>query len=624
MTGATTRTVAAPTTELDFTGLTAGTAYTFTVTATNATGTSPASAPSEPVTPVFTVPGAPAGLTVTPGDGQLDVSWSAPDDDGGSAVTGYTVTATPATGAPTTVEVADSGAGLPTSAAVTGLANGTAYDVTVVATNAEGSGPAADPIAATPRTVPGAPTTVTATAGQEQATVSWTAPADDGGSPVTSYTVTADPSGATVTVTAPTTTATVTGLAGGVATTFTVTASNAAGTGAASDPSSPVTPSAPPAADPEPAPAPAPRRPAPAPAPAPATEPLLEPAPVTDGGTASGEVTAGETLTTDVDGTGATAEAPVQTAVTAPTDGTVTISTGPVSGSAPSGWSWFDQQVSISAPPGTADAPLVLSFRFDSSLDAGGAVVFRDGVPVAECPGSAVARPDPCVTGRRTAGDDTVITVLSSHASEWNVGRPTTACPTERVPAAGFADVEGGVHGPSIDCMVWWDVAHGVTTTRFDPTGNVTRGQMAAFVARSIRAAGAELPKGTDRFTDDDGTIFEDDIDALAAAGVVAGIGANRYAPDRVVTRGEMATFLVRAHEVVTGQALVGTSDPFTDDDGAVHEDSIDAAYDAGLVRGTAPGTYTPTRAVRRAEMATFLSRLLDGWVVVDAARTPV
>ena len=280
--------------------------------------------------------------------------------------------------------------------------------------------------------------------------------------------------------------------------------------------------------------------------------------------------------------------------------------------------------MSITAPTGTATNPLVLEFRFDASLDAAGAVVFRDGVPVAECAGSTVARPDPCVTRRRTVGDDTVITVLSSHASEWNVGRPTTACPAERVPADGFTDVADGVHAPAIACMAWWDVAHGVTATRFDPTGEVTRGQMAAFIARSIRAAGVDLPAGRDRFTDDDGSTFEDDIDALAAAGIVAGVGAGRYAPGRIVTRGEMATFLVRAHEYATGEQLASSGDPFTDDDGGVHEDSINAAYAAGLVRGTGVSTYAPTRAVLRAEMATFLSRLLDGWVATDVARTPV
>ena len=84
-------------------------------------------------------------------------------------------------------------------------------------------------------TAPGAPTNVSATAGDTTATVSWTAPSD-GGSQITSYTVTASPGPATAVVngTPPATTATVTGLTNGTAYTCSVTASNALGTGAAS------------------------------------------------------------------------------------------------------------------------------------------------------------------------------------------------------------------------------------------------------------------------------------------------------------------------------------------------------------------------------------------------------
>jgi len=92
-------------------------------------------------------------------------------------------------------------------------------------------------------TTPGAPTGVAAGGGDTQATVSWTAPADDGGSTITGYTVTSSPGALTATWTSGPLQATVTGLTNGTSYTFTVTATNAVGTGPASSPSNAVTPS---------------------------------------------------------------------------------------------------------------------------------------------------------------------------------------------------------------------------------------------------------------------------------------------------------------------------------------------------------------------------------------------
>ena len=221
------------TTTCTVTGLTNGTPYTFTVTATNAAGSGSASAASAAATPA-TVPGAPTGVTASSnGNTQSLVSWSVPSSSGGTPITGYTVTSSP--GAQTCSTST-------TSCVVAGLTNGTAYTFTVTATNAAGTGPASAPsAAATPATVPGAPTAVTATSyANTQSVVSWTAPASNGGSAISNYTVTSSPG--SLTCTTSTTSCTVTGLTNGTSYTFTVTATNTAGTGAASSPSAAATP----------------------------------------------------------------------------------------------------------------------------------------------------------------------------------------------------------------------------------------------------------------------------------------------------------------------------------------------------------------------------------------------
>ncbi len=222
-------------TSVAVTGLTDGTAVHVHRDGTNSVGTGPASAPSSPVTPAAapTVPGAPTAVSGTPGNTEAIVSWTAPANDGGSAITGYTVTASPGGAIATTAGA--------TSAAVTNLSNGISYTFTVTATNSVGTGAPSDPSASVipDPTVPDAPTGANAVAGDGQATVSWTDP-DNGGSAITGYTVTTFPGGATTP--ASDTPVLVTGLTDGTSYTFTVIATNGVGTSAASAPSSPVTP----------------------------------------------------------------------------------------------------------------------------------------------------------------------------------------------------------------------------------------------------------------------------------------------------------------------------------------------------------------------------------------------
>ena len=118
--------------DITVTGLTNGTAYTFTVTATNAIGTSLPSAASNSVVPA-TIPDAPTIGTAVAGNAQATVPFTAPSSNGGSDITSYTATSSPEG---ITGTISQSGSG---DITVTGLTNGTSYTFTVTATNAIGT-----------------------------------------------------------------------------------------------------------------------------------------------------------------------------------------------------------------------------------------------------------------------------------------------------------------------------------------------------------------------------------------------------------------------------------------------------------------------------------------------------
>ncbi|MDG0792381.1 X2-like carbohydrate binding domain-containing protein [Cohnella ginsengisoli] len=223
----------------------------------------PTPSPVEPTPSPVTAPGAPTGVTATAGVKEATVSFVAPTEDGGSPITVYRVVS-----APDGIEATGSDSPI----TVTGLRAGVSYTFNVQAINAAGSGPMSAPSnAATPEapqatptpspatptpspatptpsptpspvTTPGAPTSVTATAGVKEATVSFVAPSVDGGSAITGYRVVSAPDG--VEATGSGSPITVTGLRAGVSYTFNVQAINAAGSGPMSAASNAVTPEA--------------------------------------------------------------------------------------------------------------------------------------------------------------------------------------------------------------------------------------------------------------------------------------------------------------------------------------------------------------------------------------------
>ncbi len=175
-----------------------------------------------------------------------------------------------------------------------------------------------------------------------------------------------------------------------------------------------------------------------------------------------------------------------------------------------------------------------------------------------------------------------------------------------------FDDIDGNVHFNDIIYIEEQGVTKGCNppvNNLYCPDASVTRGQMAAFL---VRALGLTDDGGRDWFTDDDGTIFEADINKLAAAGITKGCTADgaKFCPADAVSRGEIAAFLVRAYDYDDP----GAGDWFVDDDGSIFEGEIDRLKVAGITVGCNPpdnDRFCPTDSVLRDQMASFLARAL-------------
>ncbi|MGA7228892.1 MAG: S-layer homology domain-containing protein [Acidimicrobiia bacterium] len=182
------------------------------------------------------------------------------------------------------------------------------------------------------------------------------------------------------------------------------------------------------------------------------------------------------------------------------------------------------------------------------------------------------------------------------------------------VPGGGFIDTFGN----TFEAAIKWLAAQGITkgcnppaNSKFCPNDRVTRGEMAAFIVRSKGYSAI----ASDFFIDDNDSIFENAINRLRTAGVTQGCNPpqnNRFCPDRSVTRGEMAAFLVRAFDL----PAYNGPDRFKDDNGNLFESAIERLAQAGITLGCNPPAndrYCPNDYVTRGQMAAFLKRALGG-----------
>ena len=232
----------------------------------------------------------------------------------------------------------------------------------------------------------------------------------------------------------------------------------------------------------------------------------------------------------------------------------------------------------------------------------------------------------------------------------------TSACAGEAETDHMFTDVpEGHIFRDAINCIAH----HGITVgtgdgTTFSPSHDVTRWQMALFIARAMKAAGVDLGAVVDAgFTDigDAPAASRDAINQLAANGVIPEAGT--YRPNDPMTRADMAIFLVgfldKAAPNVTitedGVIMLGTgsaaaeADDYFADVRALSSPSVDRAaaalWELGVTMGTnkvaavvdptrAPldVNYDPQRTVTRGAMAAFITRTLAHTSLAPATTT--
>lgn len=179
--------------------------------------------------------------------------------------------------------------------------------------------------------------------------------------------------------------------------------------------------------------------------------------------------------------------------------------------------------------------------------------------------------------------------------------------------SGAFVDDDGLAAEPDIETIAALGITKGCnppTNDRFCPADGVTRAQMAAFI---VRALGEEQNIGAYQglFSDVPSTTwYWGYVERLADLGITTGTGPEVFAPDRVVSRAEMAAFLIRAFGVGGWQPTGIFSDVPA---GAWYIEEVEELYDMGVTFGcgTDPLRYCPTAEVTRAQMASFLARVL-------------
>ncbi|MBS3941224.1 MAG: 5'-nucleotidase C-terminal domain-containing protein [Actinobacteria bacterium] len=178
---------------------------------------------------------------------------------------------------------------------------------------------------------------------------------------------------------------------------------------------------------------------------------------------------------------------------------------------------------------------------------------------------------------------------------------PSTAFAQQAAPT--FTDVDyDSVHGDAIDHAAGEGIVVGYSDGDFEPARAVTRGQLASILVRTFDLE----PVTPARFADARGTTHEGAIEAAAAAGIISGYADGTFRPGEPIRRDHLASMIARHLDVDASD-----DGSFEDLDGNRYEGQINALDDLGIMRGRSATTFDPAGNLRRDQTASVVSRLL-------------
>jgi hypothetical protein len=200
--------------------------------------------------------------------------------------------------------------------------------------------------------------------------------------------------------------------------------------------------------------------------------------------------------------------------------------------------------------------------------------------------------------------DADVYVMTATGAAQTAVGSSSTfdewSPDWQPIPAFPLVDARFSPFKSDIEWVFNAGITSGCSSERYCPNDPVTRAQMASFLARALHLSGS----APDAFTDDNGSIYEPNINLVAQAGIASGCGGTNFCPNGLVSREQMASFLARALHL-SGPA----PDAFTDDNTSIHEPNINLVAREGIATGCGGTLYCPLANVTRGQMAAFLHR---------------